>query len=58
MTNYNKLIELATELRTRSIKLDNRYTKAESARIRKAITEMKKIATAAKRELIEADKER
>lgn len=56
MTNYNNIIELANTLVNQSAAYSAKPTKAESARIRKTINEMKKLATPAKQDLIEADK--
>lgn len=56
MTNYNNIIELANTLVNQSAAYSAKPTKAESARMRKTINEMKKLATPAKQDLIEADK--
>ena len=56
MTNYTQIIELAKTLVAQSDAYANRSTKAESARMRKTINEIKKLATAAKQDLITADK--
>lgn len=56
MTNFNKIVELAQTLTAQAEAYTNRPTKAESARMRKTINEMKKLATPAKQELVEADK--
>lgn len=56
MQNYNQVIELAKTLVEASEAYANKPTKAESARMRKYINEIKKLATPAKSDLMEADK--
>lgn len=56
MTNYNEAIKLAQQLITQSEAYAKRATKAESARIRKTLNELKKLVTPAKQDLINADK--
>jgi len=56
MRNYNEVVVLARKLVDQADAYDNRPTKAESARIRKTMNEIKKRITLAKSELIEADK--
>jgi len=56
MQNYNNIVELANTLIDQSTAYSIKPTKAESARMRKTINEMKKLATPAKQDLIEADK--
>lgn len=56
MTNYNIIIELANTLVDQSEAYATKPTKAESARLRKTINEIKKLATPAKQDLLNADK--
>lgn len=56
MQNYNQVIELAKTLVEASESYERRATKAESARMRKYINEIKKLATSAKKDLMIADK--
>lgn len=56
MKNYNEAIELAKQLLAQNEALEANPTKAERARIRKSLNELKKLVTPAKNELIEADK--
>ena len=56
MENFTKLIELTNQLIEQYEKYQAKPTKAESARMRKTINEMKKLATPAKQDLVKADK--
>ena len=56
MQNFDKLIELTNHLQDQSFAYSQRQTKAESKRMRATIMEMKKLATSAKNDLLEADK--
>jgi hypothetical protein len=56
MTNFNQIVELARTLTVQAESYAARPTKAESARMRKTINELKKLATPTKAELVEADK--
>lgn len=56
MQNYNETIELAKTLIAQAESYTNRPTKAESKRMRTTIGAIKKLATEAKRDLMEADK--
>lgn len=56
MQNYNEAVELAKTLVKQSESYTNRPTKAESKRMRATMSAFKKIATEAKRDLMEADK--
>jgi hypothetical protein len=57
MDNYKKLMKLAEELIEGDCKLDKKHTKAESARQRKRINSIQKLAIQAKRELMLKDGE-
>lgn len=56
MKTVEKVLTLAETLVEQKASYDKRNTKAESARMRSTMTEMKKIITEAKRELLAADK--
>lgn len=56
MQNYNQAVELAKTLLEQAESYTNRPTKAESKRMRSTLGELKKVATEAKRDLMEADK--
>jgi len=56
MKNYKDLILLAEQLVDQDTKLENKYTKAESGRIRSTIMQIQKLAVDAKRDLIAKDK--
>jgi hypothetical protein len=56
MTNYNAVIELAKTLIEQSETYAAKTTKAESARMRKTMNELKKLVTPAKADLMAADK--
>ncbi len=55
MVNYNITVELAKEIVEADEKLQTKWVKAESARQRKRINSIKKLATTAKRELVAKD---
>lgn len=55
MQNYNEAVELAKTLVEQSEAYTNRPTKAESKRMRATISALKKVATEAKRDLMQAD---
>jgi len=57
MEKYTQIIGLANELIEGNTALEKRFTKAESARQRKKINEIQKLAVEAKRELMAKDKE-
>jgi hypothetical protein len=56
MENVNKAVELAQAFLAEKASYDAKPTKAASKRMRDALNEMKKTATAAKADLIAADK--
>lgn len=56
MENYNKVIELAKQIIKQNEALEVKPTKAERARLRKSLNELKKLVTPAKSELIDQDK--
>jgi hypothetical protein len=56
MKNLETAIELAEKLIAEKAAYDARPTKASSKRMRDYLNQSKKVATAAKQELIEADK--
>jgi hypothetical protein len=56
MQNYNDLMKLVATLNDQDAAYSEKPTKAESARIRKSLNEIKKLVTPAKQDLIEADK--
>lgn len=55
MQNYNEAVQLAKTLVAQSESYTNRPTKAESKRMRATISALKKVATEAKRDLMQAD---
>jgi hypothetical protein len=55
MESYNELINTARILLGRNEILEDKYTKAESLRIRKEINLIQKLAIQAKKDLIEKD---
>jgi hypothetical protein len=56
MENVNKAAELAQAFLTEKAAYAAKPTKAASKRMRDALNELKKVVTAAKSELVEADK--
>lgn len=56
MKNFNKIKELVTQVSGQINNYERRATKAESARIRKSLNEIKKLVTPTKAELLNADK--
>lgn len=56
MTNYNQVIEAATQLVDQAANYAAKPTKAESKRMRASINTIQKAAVAAKKELVAADK--
>lgn len=56
MKNYTALITLAQTLNDQAAAYSQRPTKAESARMRKSMNEIKKLVTPAKQDLLDADK--
>lgn len=56
MVNYNNAVENARALLKESEAYAEKPTKAGSARLRKLLNEGKKLVTASKNELLEADK--
>ena len=56
MKNFNKVVGLAIQLVDQAVAYERRATKAETKRMRATINELKKVATAAKADLIEVDK--
>lgn len=55
MQNYNEAVELAQTLVAQAEAYTNRPTKAESKRMRATLSALKKVATEAKRDLMQAD---
>ncbi len=55
MNKYNEAVAAAQELVNQAEAYVNRPTKAESKRMRASLTLIKKLATEAKRDLMEAD---
>lgn len=56
MENVNNAVALAAKLVEEKESYDKRPTKAGSKRMRDYLNQLKKVATVAKQELIEADK--
>ena len=56
MQNFDQFISLTNKLQDQCAAYQQRQTKAESKRMRATIMEMKKLATGAKNDLLEADK--
>lgn len=56
MQNLDTIIDLTNTLQDQYMAYNTKPTKAESARIRKTLMEIKKLVTPAKAELLEADK--
>jgi hypothetical protein len=56
MENVNKAVELSQAFLSEKASYDAKPTKAASKRMRDALNELKKVVTAAKSELVEADK--
>ena len=56
MTNYQTILNLSKTLLEQSEQYAERATKAESARMRKTMNDIKKLVTPAKQDLINADK--
>ena len=57
MENYIKVTELAKNLLEADSKLQEKYTKAESKRIRTILGEIKKTVTSARADLVQRDKQ-
>lgn len=56
MTNYESLLTLVNQLSDQAASYGLRETKAESARMRKTMNDIKKLITPAKQDLLNADK--
>lgn len=56
MKNYTALITLAQTLTDQAAAYEQRPSKAEAARMRKSMNEIKKLVTPAKQDLLDADK--
>lgn len=57
MENFKQAVELAKQLVASAEKLETKHTKVESKRARALLTDMKKVATLAKSDLVSKDKE-